>query len=210
MGATARATPRQLSHRPRRSTRVPHPRRDQRRIRRRRSARSRLRRSRGVRGTLLRDGTHRRAAHPSSRARKLGGRARVARQSARRAHRCARRHPRRRLAIARPRRHGPRRQLPDAAAHTLAYPARLVSPPPPRRISDWLEARRPADQPSTLCHGDYKLDNLLFALDAPPRLLAVVDWEMAAIGDPLVDLAWALVFHPGPEGTIPLGMAKEP
>src|SRR5262249_22309140 len=47
-------------------------------------------------------------------------------------------------------------------------------------------------------------------LEAPPRLLAVVDWEMAGIGDPLVDLAWALVFHPGPEGTIPLGMAKEP
>lgn len=82
--------------------------------------------------------------------------------------------------------------------------------PAARRISDWLEAHRPADQPSTLCHGDYKLDNLLFAVDAPPRLLAVVDWEMAAIGDPLVDLAWALVFHPGPEGTIPLGMAKEP
>ena len=33
---------------------------------------------------------------------------------------------------------------------------------------------------------------------------------MAAIGDPLVDLAWALIFHPGPEGTMPLGMAKEP
>jgi aminoglycoside phosphotransferase (APT) family kinase protein len=82
--------------------------------------------------------------------------------------------------------------------------------PAARRISDWLEAHQPADQPSTLCHGDYKLDNLLFALDVPPRLLAVVDWEMAAIGDPLVDLAWALVFHPGPEGTIPLGMAKEP
>ena len=31
-----------------------------------------------------------------------------------------------------------------------------------------------------------------------------------AIGDPLVDLAWALIFHPGPEGTIPLGMSKEP
>ena len=46
--------------------------------------------------------------------------------------------------------------------------------------------------------------------DAPPRLLAVVDWEMAAIGDPLVDLAWALIFHPGPEGTMRLGMTKEP
>ena len=33
---------------------------------------------------------------------------------------------------------------------------------------------------------------------------------MAGIGDPLVDLAWALIFHPGPEGTLRLGMAQEP
>jgi aminoglycoside phosphotransferase (APT) family kinase protein len=82
--------------------------------------------------------------------------------------------------------------------------------PAARRISDWLDAHRPTDRPSALCHGDYKLDNVLFAPEAPPRLLAVVDWEMAAIGDPLVDLAWALIFHPGPEGTMRLGMAKEP
>jgi aminoglycoside phosphotransferase (APT) family kinase protein len=77
-------------------------------------------------------------------------------------------------------------------------------------LARWLEAERPADQEPALCHGDYKLDNVLFAPDAPPRLLAVVDWEMASIGDPLVDLAWALIFHPGPEGTLRLGMAKEP
>jgi aminoglycoside phosphotransferase (APT) family kinase protein len=82
--------------------------------------------------------------------------------------------------------------------------------PAARRISDWLDVERPADGPRALCHGDYKLDNVLFALEAPPRLLAVVDWEMAAIGDPLVDLAWALIFHPGPEGTMRLGVAKEP
>jgi aminoglycoside phosphotransferase (APT) family kinase protein len=79
-----------------------------------------------------------------------------------------------------------------------------------RQISSWLDTRRPGDQLSTLCHGDYKLDNVLFAPEPPPRLLAVVDWEMAAIGDPLVDLAWALIFHPGSEGTMPLGRAKEP
>ena len=77
-------------------------------------------------------------------------------------------------------------------------------------IADWLDARRPPDQPGALCHGDYKLDNVLFAPDAPPRILAVVDWEMAAVGDPLVDLAWSLIFHPGPEGTMRLGMAREP
>lgn len=82
--------------------------------------------------------------------------------------------------------------------------------PDARRVGEWLEARRPADQPAAVAHGDYKLDNVLFAQDAPPRLLAVVDWEMASIGDPLVDLAWALIFHPGPGGTMPLGMAGEP
>ncbi len=77
-------------------------------------------------------------------------------------------------------------------------------------MATWLDANRPPDQPHALCHGDYKLDNVLFAAEAPPHLLAIVDWEMAAIGDPLVDLAWALIFHPGPEGTMRLGMAKKP
>jgi aminoglycoside phosphotransferase (APT) family kinase protein len=77
-------------------------------------------------------------------------------------------------------------------------------------VGAWLAGAHPPVQPSALCHGDYKLDNVLFGLDAPPRLLAVVDWEMAAIGDPLVDLAWALIFHPGQDGTMPLGRAKPP
>jgi aminoglycoside phosphotransferase (APT) family kinase protein len=82
--------------------------------------------------------------------------------------------------------------------------------PAAHRVAGWLDANRPAERPAALIHGDYKLDNLLFAPEPPPRLLAVVDWEMAAIGDPLVDLAWALIFHPGPGGTMPLGMAREP
>ncbi|HWW52880.1 MAG TPA: phosphotransferase family protein, partial [Acidimicrobiales bacterium] len=82
--------------------------------------------------------------------------------------------------------------------------------PAARVVGDWLDAHRPNDQRGVLCHGDYKLDNVLFAPDLPPRLLAVVDWEMAAIGDPFIDVAWALIFHPGPEGTMRLGMTKEP
>jgi len=77
-------------------------------------------------------------------------------------------------------------------------------------VGSWLDQHRPSDQEPALCHGDYKLDNVLFAPEPPPRLLAVVDWEMAAIGDPLIDLAWALIFHPGPEGTMPLGRTKDP
>jgi aminoglycoside phosphotransferase (APT) family kinase protein len=100
------------------------------------------------------------------------------------------------------------RQLTGWLAQLDSYGGRDL--PAARRVSDWLDASRPVDQPPALCHGDYKLDNVLFAPEAPPRALAVVDWEMAAIGDPLVDLAWALIFHPGPEGTMRLGMAKAP
>ncbi len=79
-----------------------------------------------------------------------------------------------------------------------------------RDIRNWLDAYRPPGQPLALCHGDYKLDNVLFAKHSPPQLLAVVDWEMAGIGDPIVDLAWALIFHPGPDGTVALGRTKDP
>lgn len=82
--------------------------------------------------------------------------------------------------------------------------------PAARQVAAWLDQNQPPDQAPALCHGDYKLDNLLFAPEPPPRLLAVVDWEMASIGDPLVDLAWALIFHPGPEGTLRLGVTGRP
>ena len=101
-----------------------------------------------------------------------------------------------------------RRQLARWLAQLESYGGRSL--PAAHTVAAWLECHLPVDQPSTLFHGDYKLDNLLFAPEAPPRLLAVVDWEMAAVGDPLVDLAWALIFYPGPEGTMPLGMAREP
>jgi aminoglycoside phosphotransferase (APT) family kinase protein len=100
------------------------------------------------------------------------------------------------------------RQLTRWLTQLDSYGARDL--PRARLVATWLDAHRPPDQPHALCHGDYKLDNVLFAPEAPPHLLAVVDWEMAAIGDPMVDLAWALIFHPGPEGTMRLGLAKEP
>jgi aminoglycoside phosphotransferase (APT) family kinase protein len=82
--------------------------------------------------------------------------------------------------------------------------------PAAEQIGRWLAETLPPDQPPALAHGDYKLDNVLFAESASPELLAVVDWEMASIGDPLVDVAWSMIFHPGPEGTMPLGVAAPP
>ena len=100
------------------------------------------------------------------------------------------------------------RQIDRWLAQLTSYDGRELSAA--ADIADWLHGGLPAEQPQALCHGDYKLDNALFSLDLPPRLLVVVDWEMASIGDPLVDLCWMLVFHPTSEGLMPLGTATEP
>jgi aminoglycoside phosphotransferase (APT) family kinase protein len=63
---------------------------------------------------------------------------------------------------------------------------------------DDLVARLTADLPGegdiTLVHGDFRLDNVLVALTPQPRITAVVDWEMATLGDPLADLGLTLVY----------------
>jgi aminoglycoside phosphotransferase (APT) family kinase protein len=56
----------------------------------------------------------------------------------------------------------------------------------------WLAAHTPAMQAPTVIHGDYKLDNVMFGPTPPVTPLAVLDWEQATIGDPLVDLGWLL------------------
>jgi aminoglycoside phosphotransferase (APT) family kinase protein len=56
----------------------------------------------------------------------------------------------------------------------------------------WLRAHRPLDFVPGIMHGDYQFANVMFAKETPGRLAAIVDWEMATIGDPKLDLAWAL------------------
>jgi aminoglycoside phosphotransferase (APT) family kinase protein len=57
-------------------------------------------------------------------------------------------------------------------------------------VGDWLRENVPEPPERTLVHGDYKTDNQLFAPGTPPRIAAVLDWEMAGIGDPRADLGW--------------------
>jgi aminoglycoside phosphotransferase (APT) family kinase protein len=59
-------------------------------------------------------------------------------------------------------------------------------------IGEWLRAHVPPESATTVVHGDYKLDNVVFSAEAPARLVAILDWEMATLGDPLADLAWSL------------------
>ncbi len=57
-----------------------------------------------------------------------------------------------------------------------------------------LRAARPVSPPPTIVHGDYRLDNTMLAPDDPGRIVAVLDWEMATLGDPLSDLGLFLVY----------------
>jgi aminoglycoside phosphotransferase (APT) family kinase protein len=58
------------------------------------------------------------------------------------------------------------------------------------RVAGWLSERMPSSGPATIVHGDFRLGNTMFSADAPARLVAVLDWEMATIGDPLADLGY--------------------
>jgi aminoglycoside phosphotransferase (APT) family kinase protein len=62
-------------------------------------------------------------------------------------------------------------------------------------LAAWLEQRIPADPPRpALVHGDYKLDNVMLEANEPSHIIGVFDWEMSAIGDPLVDLGILLCY----------------
>ncbi|MDZ7688819.1 MAG: phosphotransferase family protein [Halobacteriales archaeon] len=62
------------------------------------------------------------------------------------------------------------------------------------RVGDWLDENAPQKHDHTLVHGDYKLDNVIYAPDDEPRIAGVLDWEMCTLGDPLCDLGWLLFF----------------
>ena len=63
----------------------------------------------------------------------------------------------------------------------------------------WLRAHTPRQYKPGIIHGDYQFANVMFHHGGPARLAAIVDWEMATIGDPLLDLAWVLMTWPDPD-----------
>ena len=60
------------------------------------------------------------------------------------------------------------------------------------RLMSWLPAHLPPPQPPRLVHGDYRLDNIILAPDAP-EVAAVLDWELSTLGDPLADFSYHLM-----------------
>jgi aminoglycoside phosphotransferase (APT) family kinase protein len=61
------------------------------------------------------------------------------------------------------------------------------------KVMAWLEANRPADVASCVIHGDWRIDNVVFNLEQA-RIVGVLDWELATVGDPLMDLGSSLAY----------------
>lgn len=67
------------------------------------------------------------------------------------------------------------------------------------RLSAWLSTHVPADDRTTITHGDFRIGNLVFH-PTEPRVIGVLDWELSTLGHPLSDLAYgAMAWHLGPD-----------
>jgi aminoglycoside phosphotransferase (APT) family kinase protein len=82
----------------------------------------------------------------------------------------------------------------------------LASDPEPNpdmeALLEWLPANVPPDETPTIAHGDYRLGNLMFAPEGA-NLLAILDWELSTIGNPLADLAYLCSFYHLPHDGAP-------
>jgi len=73
--------------------------------------------------------------------------------------------------------------------------ARTDDAPDFEDVMDWIEAHMPSDTDTpTIIHNDYKLDNCVLDPDNVSRIIGILDWEMATIGDPLMDLGNSLAY----------------
>ncbi|MBI5310427.1 MAG: phosphotransferase family protein [Actinobacteria bacterium] len=72
--------------------------------------------------------------------------------------------------------------------------ARTWNTPSFKKVVKWLEANMPADSGSCIIHNDWRLDNVVLDPDDPQKIIGVLDWEMATIGDPLMDLGSMMAY----------------
>jgi aminoglycoside phosphotransferase (APT) family kinase protein len=71
-------------------------------------------------------------------------------------------------------------------------------PGPVDEVAELLVARQPESGPAAIVHNDFKIDNCQFDPADPDRVISVFDWDMATLGDPLVDLGTLLNYWPDP------------
>ncbi|WP_375383103.1 phosphotransferase family protein [uncultured Sphingomonas sp.] len=72
-------------------------------------------------------------------------------------------------------------------------------------LVEWLPAHLPADGDTRVVHGDYRVDNIIFH-PTQPRVIAVLDWELSTLGDPVTDFAYNLMMYRVPS-SVPWGLA---
>jgi aminoglycoside phosphotransferase (APT) family kinase protein len=90
-------------------------------------------------------------------------------------------------------------------ARHLKRMARLVADdegnPPPHfaEIDTWLQVQVPAESGAAIVHNDFRIGNVVLDADRPGEIKAVLDWELATIGDPLFDLGYFLSSVPDPD-----------
>ena len=77
--------------------------------------------------------------------------------------------------------------------------ARTDEVPAVERAAAWLAEHQPAESGAAVIHNDFKFDNLVLDPDRPTVVRAVLDWEMATLGDPLMDLATTLGYWVDPD-----------
>ena len=71
--------------------------------------------------------------------------------------------------------------------------------PEVERLIEWLPATLPQQDRVSIIHGDYRIDNMIFAPDRP-EILALIDWELSTLGDPLADFAYLAMNWAMPHG----------
>jgi aminoglycoside phosphotransferase (APT) family kinase protein len=66
-------------------------------------------------------------------------------------------------------------------------------------VIEWLDAHKPADVGQRMIHNDFRFDNLVLDAVDPMRVVGVLDWEMATVGDPLMDLGGTMAYWVEPD-----------
>ena len=61
-------------------------------------------------------------------------------------------------------------------------------------MRNWLKDNIPSDSKTCVIHNDWRFDNVILDLENPTEVIGVLDWEMATLGDPLMDLGSALAY----------------
>jgi aminoglycoside phosphotransferase (APT) family kinase protein len=79
------------------------------------------------------------------------------------------------------------------------FKAKTDELPQVEQVAGWLARNMPPESGAALVHNDYKYDNVVFDPEEPARIIAVLDWEMSTVGDPLMDLGTSLGYWIDPD-----------